>query len=229
MLSVFDTMATKLALFAIFAALTHAVPLGKDLAADISDAKLKVGIFDLQVVNMLNQLNVLDVSLNLPIEDLAQNIFANLALIANQAAIAPVRQAFRAFRDEYNTNSRDQRQILAQQLRTTLSRINDQLDVDLNQVPSTTNLLRAEIANHDLAYNALWDSVYLRTGEAKTAIDNAVNGQDGPEVVLIYSDLQKIYDILSAEDSETFNVKIVFDARGSDTLVALDLVIGQIP
>ncbi|XP_059480394.1 uncharacterized protein LOC132199583 [Neocloeon triangulifer] len=229
MQSVFDKMATKLALLAIFAALTHAIPLARDLATDISDAKLKIGVFDLQVVEMLNRLNILDVSLALPVEDLAQNIYANLALIADQTAIAPVREAFKVFRDEYDGNSQDQRQLLAQRLRTTLSRINDQLDIDLNQVPSTTNLLRAEIADHDGVYNALWDSVYLRTGEAKTAIDNAVNGQDGPEVVLIYSDLQKIYDILSAEDSETFNVKIVFDARGSDTLAALDLVIGQIP
>jgi hypothetical protein len=57
------------------------LPAAKDLAEDISDAKLKVTILDIEVVEMINRLNILQVELGLPIEDLAQSILANVRLI----------------------------------------------------------------------------------------------------------------------------------------------------
>jgi len=57
------------------------VPVAKDLAADISDAKLRVTFFDIEVAEMINRINIMEVELGLPAEDLAQAIIANLNLI----------------------------------------------------------------------------------------------------------------------------------------------------
>jgi len=91
--------------------------------------------------------------------------------------VDPVRQAFRAFRNEFQENAGELRPIYAQQMRQTLSRVHDQLDNDLNQVPITTNFLKAEIANADVVYKKMWDSMELRLGEADGAITDAINGQ----------------------------------------------------
>jgi len=61
------------------------VPVTKDLAADISDAKLRVSFFDIEVVEMINRLNILEIELGLPVEDLAQAIIANLRQIVKHA------------------------------------------------------------------------------------------------------------------------------------------------
>jgi len=53
--------------------------------------------------------------------------------------------------------------------------------------------------------------------------------QDGQIVVEIYSDWQRVLDILDNERFLTTNVKIVFDARGQDATDSLDAVIAQIP
>ncbi|CAB3367852.1 Hypothetical predicted protein [Cloeon dipterum] len=219
----------KLALVALLAVLAQAVPQTKDLAADISDAKLKVGFFDIEVVEMINRLNTLQVELGLPVDALAQKIIDNLVTISEPGDVLPVRLAFRAFREDFQSNSNDLRLILNQQLRNALSNVYDQLDNDLAQVPQTTNTLKAHVANHELTYNGMWDSIYNRTAEADAAITTCINGQEGITVAQIYADWQTILDILENENFLSTNVKFVFDSRGNDALTALDLVISQIP
>jgi len=62
-------------------------------------------------------------------------------------------------------------------LRQTLNRVHDQLDNDLNQVPITTNLLRAELANADVVFKNLFDAMEQHATEADWAIYFAVDGQ----------------------------------------------------
>jgi hypothetical protein len=59
------------------------VPVAKDLAADIDNAKLRVTFLDLEVVEMINRINIMEIELGLPIEDLAKGIIANLATLVN--------------------------------------------------------------------------------------------------------------------------------------------------
>jgi hypothetical protein len=59
------------------------VPVVKDLAADIDNAKLRVTFLDLEVVEMINRINIMEIELGLPIEDLAKGIIANLVTLVN--------------------------------------------------------------------------------------------------------------------------------------------------
>lgn len=66
---------------------------------------------------------------------------------------------------------------MAQQMRTTLSRVYDELDNNLSEVPITTNFLKAEIANVEVTYTEMLDSIEKRAAEADLGIADAVNGQ----------------------------------------------------
>lgn len=88
-----------------------------------------------------------------------------------------MRDAFRNLKQEFEDNSQNLRQILAQQMRTTLSRVYDELDNNLSEVPITTNFLKAEIANVEVTYTEMLDSIEKRAAEADLGIAAAVNGQ----------------------------------------------------
>lgn len=62
-------------------------------------------------------------------------------------------------------------------MRTTLSRVYDELDNNLSEVPITTNFLKAEIANVEVTYTEMLDSIEKRAAEADLGIADAVNGQ----------------------------------------------------
>lgn len=66
---------------------------------------------------------------------------------------------------------------MAQQMRTTLNRVYDELDNNLSEVPITTNFLKAEIANVEVTYTEMLDSIEKRATEADLGIASAVNGQ----------------------------------------------------
>jgi hypothetical protein len=91
--------------------------------------------------------------------------------------VQEVANGFRAFRNDFDTNSENLRPILAQQMRITLNNVHGQLDSDLNQVPITTNILKAEIGNVDITYDEMWNANFQNAFAIDTAITNAVNEQ----------------------------------------------------
>jgi hypothetical protein len=53
------------------------------LAADVDNAKLRITFFDLEVVELINRINIMEVEMGLPIEDLAKGIIENLVPLVN--------------------------------------------------------------------------------------------------------------------------------------------------
>jgi len=55
----------------------------RDLAADIEAAKLRIGFFDIEVVEMMERISILQIELDLPIKDLTNGIITNLNQIVS--------------------------------------------------------------------------------------------------------------------------------------------------
>jgi hypothetical protein len=88
-----------------------------------------------------------------------------------------VRVALRNLRQEFTENSKSLRQLLAQQMRTTINSAYDELDNNLSELPNTTSVLKVEIANVDYTYTEMLNSIEKRATEADFGIYYAVDGQ----------------------------------------------------
>lgn len=62
-------------------------------------------------------------------------------------------------------------------MRTTINMLYDELDTNLSELPITTNLLKAEIANVEVTYTEMLNSIEKHATEADLGIYYAVDGQ----------------------------------------------------